>query len=437
MLTAATAAMRVAPRRPLLQGFLGPGPSSSLDGAALFGGLRTRNEGLTTSILLRALPPDGPVHALDMRVWAHCLNDADVQIIVRVCRETLVHLTLDGCDVLTPRALAAVATGCARLRTLALRGCGWVNAALAGLLRGRVHENVEVLTLSACARLDGDVLKQLVASFPALRRLDLAECALLSDASSLQALGSLEALSLAGCTALHLPSLDGLLLSLQLLELLDLSRTNIDNETLFGLVQRRAKLVPLPLPPLRLRALILDGCALSSYAVLQIVGLAAGLQTLHVTGTGGVNDAFVRSVVELCPRLESLRGMNGGLADIAGCSRLRTLGLSGSAVVAAGDMNRLGASLPLLEALDCEGAGVDDAGLAACADGVAGATNVAAGSTAAQSSTYMRRNADVALMRRAAASWMPTFGEALAAPSSCTYFEKEPWCAAAPPHSAA
>ena len=407
-----------------------PPPSLGDERGGLFGGTFRGGAGLATSLLLyKPNTSDDAVETLNLSMWAHCVTDADMRLAMQVCRETLVHLTLDGCDLLSPLTLASLVSVCRGLRTLSLRGCGSVNADLAAALRGRTRENLESLMLGGCSRLDDVLLRQAVASFPMLRRLDLADCKRLVDVASMQALASLEALSLAGCTSLHLESLDGLLLSLRLLELLDLSRTHLDNATLSGMLQRRTKLVQLPRPTLQLRHLLLEGCALSSYSVIQIVGVTSGdLRTLHVTGTGGVNDAFVRSVVEFCPKVESLRGANGGLLDLAACHRLHTLALSGAAVVTAAEMHRLGSSLSRLESLDLHGADVDDSCVTAFAAGYRRGANIAGVARATQSSTYMRRNADAGLARSdSVLVWTPTFEQALEAPSSCTYYEIQPW----------
>jgi hypothetical protein len=259
---------------------------------------------------------------------------------------TLEVLEIAGARRVTDAALRALAHHCPKLRRLNISECtGIRGAGLSALAESRdACEHLRELELAGCASLGGDwAVRRCVYAFTNLERLNVAQCALVTDAL-LQTLASqcsvsLRGLILSDCVNVTDAGIVAVARKCQQLEEIALDRVTKSEkitDTACAALGEHCK---------KLQRVNLSGCRFLTDGALQwlATGCGASLQHVSLRDNALLTDASARFLGTNCPQLVSIALDNvANVSDVglrmiaAGCSNLRALNVRGLYLVSDG-----------------------------------------------------------------------------------------------------
>lgn len=273
------------------------------------------------------------------------LTDAGLVAIAEAV-PTLEVLEIAGASRVTDAALRALARHCVRLRRLNISDCTEVRGAgLSALAESRdACEHLRELELAGCARLGGDwALQRCVYTFTKLERLNVARCALVTDALlhtlASQCGASLRSLILSDCVNVTDAGVVTVARKCQQLEELALDRVAKSEkitDTACAALGEHCK---------RLQRVNLAGCRFLTDAALQwlAAGCGSSLEHVNLSGNALLTDASARFLGASRPRLASIALDNvANVSDVGlrmlavGCPNLRVLHVRGLYLVSDG-----------------------------------------------------------------------------------------------------
>lgn len=279
------------------------------------------------------------------------LSDAGLLAIVDAV-PTLEVLEIAGAICVTDAALRALAHHCAKLRRLNISECtGIRGAGLSALAESRdACEHMRELELAGCSNLGGDwALQRCVYAFTKLERLNVAQCALVTDAL-LQTLASqcgasLRGLLLSDCVNVTDAGVVAVAHKCHQLEEIALNRVTKSEkitDTACAALGEHCK---------KLQRIDLAGCRFLTDGALQwlATGCGASLQHVSLRDNAMLTDASARFLGANCPQLLSVALDNvSNVSDVglrmiaAGCPNLRALSVRGLYLVSDGAARNFG-----------------------------------------------------------------------------------------------
>ncbi|XXG39856.1 hypothetical protein AAC387_Pa01g0714 [Persea americana] len=337
-------------------------------------------------ITKKCLPAILQLHNLEELVLAGCLgiDDEALATLKQGCK-SLETLDVSNCPNVSHDGLSSLINGAVCLRQLILVNCTPVTNALATSLEklpklqaikldschvtcsglkaiGNGCISLKELSLSKCSGVTDEGLSFLVTKHKGLKKLDITCCTKITDisVSSVTSCSNLTSLKMESCSLVSKEAFVLIGQRCHLLEELDLTENEIDNEGLKS-ISRCSKLTSLKL----------GICLNITDKGLVHVGVGCPeLQELDLYRSVGITDCGIAAIAQGCPMLQIINLAyckdisDDSLRLLSKCSRLNTLEIRGCARVSSVGLSSIAVGCKQIAKLDIKKCcHIDDAGM--------------------------------------------------------------------------